>query len=141
MKFLPFFLIGFAGLLAVNAMSDENKEMLKSFAEDCKKTENASDADVELMANEQFPDSKEGKCLIACMQEQFGVTKDGVYQTENVKALIEMGVGEDEAKKSQAGPMAEACANQDDPDRCEKGLKISKCLAEEGKNRKMDKKD
>jgi len=60
MKFLSFFLIGFAGLLAVNAMSDENKEMLKSFAEDCKKTEGASDTDVDKMANEEYPDTKEG---------------------------------------------------------------------------------
>jgi hypothetical protein len=34
--------------------------MLKSFAEDCKKTEGASDADVDKMANEEYPDTKEG---------------------------------------------------------------------------------
>ena len=60
MTFLPLLFFGFAGLMAVNAMSDENKEMLKSFAEDCKKTEGASDDDVNKMANEEYPDSKEG---------------------------------------------------------------------------------
>lgn len=60
MKFFAIVLIGFAGLLAVNAMSDENKEMLKSFAGDCKQTEGASDKDVEIMTNEEYPDSKEG---------------------------------------------------------------------------------
>jgi hypothetical protein len=63
------------------------------------------------------------------------VIKDGQYQKENVQALIEMVAGEDEAKKAQAEPMANACKDLDDPDRCEKGVKVAKCLEKEGRER------
>lgn len=46
-----------------------------------------------------------------------------------------MVAGEDEAKKAQAEPMAEACTKEDDPDRCEKGVKVAKCLEKEGRER------
>jgi hypothetical protein len=46
-----------------------------------------------------------------------------------------MVAGEDEAKKSQAEPMAAACTNLEEPDRCEMGVKVAKCLEKEGKDR------
>lgn len=46
-----------------------------------------------------------------------------------------MVAGEDETKKAHAEPMAEACTKEDDPDRCEKGVKVAKCLEKEGRDR------
>ena len=46
-----------------------------------------------------------------------------------------MVAGEDEAKKAQAEPMAEACTKEADPDRCEFGVKVAKCLEKEGRDR------
>lgn len=60
MKFFTFILIGCAGIFSVIAMSDDMKEMMKSISDECKKSEGATDKDVELMCNEEYPSSKEG---------------------------------------------------------------------------------
>lgn len=46
----------------------EAKEMFKGLAEECKTQEKATDGDVDMMVDEKFPETKEGKCLVACMQ-------------------------------------------------------------------------
>jgi hypothetical protein len=63
------------------------------------------------------------------------VTKDGEYQEENVKGLIEMISGEDEEKKKAAPEIAAECKNEADADRCEKAVKIAKCLEQGGRKR------
>jgi hypothetical protein len=47
---------------------DEIAEMMRSMSDECKKNEGASDLDVDMMIDEKYPQSKEGKCMIACMQ-------------------------------------------------------------------------
>jgi metal-dependent amidase/aminoacylase/carboxypeptidase family protein len=68
----------FVGLTIVSIQAMEKKEMQDMFrdmSQDCKEKEKASDADVETMIQENYPETKEGKCLVACMQEQFGVVR------------------------------------------------------------------
>lgn len=73
MKFLPFLAVGLLSVM-VNAMDEEEaKEMLIGLSQDCKDKEKATDDDVKLMVGKKYPTSKEGKCMVACMQEQFGV--------------------------------------------------------------------
>lgn len=67
--------------------------------------------------------------------EQFGITKDGEYQQENTKNMLMMGAGEDEKKQKEVENIAEACKNENDPDKCEKAIKIGKCLEKEGRAR------
>lgn len=47
--------------------------MFRNMSAECKEQEKATDADVDTMVNENYPDTKEGKCLVACMQETFGI--------------------------------------------------------------------
>ncbi|KAG5681357.1 hypothetical protein PVAND_010801 [Polypedilum vanderplanki] len=120
----------------VKAMTkDEAKEMMKSMAEECRKKEAASEAELEKMINEEYPTSKEGKCMIHCLQEQYGVTQDGVYQKDTVKSLIEMMAGDDENKRAAAEDIAEECKSKTDSDKCEQAILIGKCLEEGGKKR------
>lgn len=73
MKFLPILAIGLL-VVAVTALDkEEAKEMFRNMSQECKEQEKATDADVETMVNENYPESKEGKCLVACMQETFGI--------------------------------------------------------------------
>lgn len=73
MKLLPFMAVGFL-IVMVNAMDPkEARDMFRNMSQECKEQEKATDEDVETMIDEKYPDSKEGKCLIACMQEQFGI--------------------------------------------------------------------
>lgn len=61
-------------IVMVKAMDkEEAKEMFRNMSQDCKDQEKAGDSDVETMVNEKYPETKEGKCMVACMQEQFGV--------------------------------------------------------------------
>lgn len=67
-------LVASLAIASVRAMNkEEAKAMFRDMSQDCKETEKATDDDVETMINEKYPESKEGKCLVACMQEQFGV--------------------------------------------------------------------
>jgi hypothetical protein len=52
---------------------EEAKDMFRNMSEECREKEKATKEDVEVMVNEQYPESKEGKCLVACMQETFGI--------------------------------------------------------------------
>mgnify|MGYP006359359891 CR=1 FL=1 len=69
---MKFFLSSVLSLLAVVMVvaidKEEAKEMFRGMSQDCKETEKATDADVELMISEQYPESKEGKCMVSCMQ-------------------------------------------------------------------------
>lgn len=61
---------------SVRAMDKkEAKEMFRGMSAECKEQENATDADVETMVNENYPETMPGKCLVACMQEQFGIVR------------------------------------------------------------------
>lgn len=51
----------------------EAQDMFRNMSQDCKEKEGASDDDVEIMVAEKYPETMPGKCLVACMQEQFGV--------------------------------------------------------------------
>lgn len=73
MKFLPILAVGLL-VVAVTALDkEEAKEMFRNMSQECKEQEKATDADVETMVNENYPETKEGKCLVACMQETFGI--------------------------------------------------------------------
>lgn len=70
---MKFFLLSAIGLLAIASMvvaidKEEAKEMFRGMSQECKESEKATDDDVEKMINEQYPETREGKCLVACMQ-------------------------------------------------------------------------
>lgn len=61
MKFLQCLAILSVVLSVAKSMSPEDKaEMVKSLSDECKKTEGASDDDVKKLAEEKFPETKEG---------------------------------------------------------------------------------
>jgi hypothetical protein len=72
MKYLFAFI---AIAIAFNACVEAGKytAIIKSMATSCKTQENASDQDVDDLANGKAAESKEGKCLSACMGHQFGI--------------------------------------------------------------------
>lgn len=54
-------------------ISDEDKEMFKTMAEDCKKSSGASDDDVNKMMDGNIPDTKPSKCMATCIAKQFSM--------------------------------------------------------------------
>lgn len=54
--------------------------MARGMASTCKESEGASDDEVDEMINKTEPTTMTGKCLNACMMEQFGVVShDGAH--------------------------------------------------------------
>ena len=63
-------------LIALNyAYAGEKGGMMKAIAGKCKKQENASDDDVDKMSKGEPIQTKEGKCMAACLGEQFGIVR------------------------------------------------------------------
>lgn len=84
MKLIQFLAIGLF-VMVVKAMDkNEAKDMFRSMSQDCKEQEKANDADVEIMIDEKYPETKEGKCMVACMQEQFGVVSMKKPHEDNI---------------------------------------------------------
>lgn len=54
-----------------------SKAMILGFVSGCQTKEGASDDDVERLFNKTLPTTTEGKCLSACMMEEFGVVSHG----------------------------------------------------------------
>lgn len=58
----------------VQAISREReREILRQLLMDCKDKEGGSDSDLERMAHEQLPETREGSCMIACTYEIVGI--------------------------------------------------------------------
>lgn len=53
--------------------ASEQKQMLMGLAQECKASEDASDADLSKLVEKKAPDTKEGKCMFACIMEQMDV--------------------------------------------------------------------
>jgi len=63
-------------LIALNYVQAGDKGgMMKAISGKCKKQENASDDDVDKMSKGEPMQSKEGKCMAACLGEQFGIVR------------------------------------------------------------------
>jgi hypothetical protein len=63
MKFSIYFVTVLGVVLLVSharALSQENKDMMKKMAEECRKKEGASEDEVELMTKQEYPKTKEG---------------------------------------------------------------------------------
>lgn len=139
---MKFFLISTIGILAIASIAfaidkEEAKEMFRGMSSDCKESEKATDADVELMVSEKYPESREGKCLVACMQEQFGIVQDNKFQKDVFLGLASIAIGENEDNLKKAEAIAEECKDVTHEDRCERAILIGKCMEQGAKNRTL----
>ncbi|KAL7036137.1 hypothetical protein ACKWTF_008709 [Chironomus riparius] len=112
--------------------------MMKAIAGKCKKQENASDDDVDKMSKGEPIQTKEGKCMAACLGEQFGMLKDNKLATDGAIKKISKMMGKDEDKKQKLEESLSACAETTDADRCEAADKIFQCLKTETSKRGLD---
>lgn len=72
MKFFLQFLIAFSSLSMILALTkDEAELVVKSLTEKCKKSEGATDADVDSIVKEQVAESPSSKCMLACLLGTF----------------------------------------------------------------------
>lgn len=53
--------------------------MVRGMAAECKEKEGASDAEVDDMIDKKMPTTQPGKCLNACMMDQFGIVRSSWF--------------------------------------------------------------
>lgn len=52
---------------------EDEQELIHGIVESCKNKEMGSDEDVKLLEKFEIPNSKEGKCMMACVLESAGI--------------------------------------------------------------------
>ncbi|XP_065158497.1 general odorant-binding protein 19d-like [Atheta coriaria] len=132
MKFIVAFVLC---VVVVNAeLSKEFQEaVLKKVmevGEKCAKQENASQQDIDELMTRKNPSRKEGKCLIACFNEEFGVQgKDGKMSKDGVMAALAPYKAEDEGLYNKLVKLlTEDCMPQvKSSDRCEAAAELDAC--------------
>lgn len=58
---------------AIGRDKEKERELARKLLVDCKKIEGGSDEDFDKMVKEEFPNTKEGNCMMACAYEKLGI--------------------------------------------------------------------
>ncbi|CRK97188.1 CLUMA_CG010585, isoform A [Clunio marinus] len=114
------------------------KEMMFAMSEDCREQEGATEADLDVLLENKNPTTKSGRCLVACLQEQFGVVDNLKFVPEAFVSVSAMAIKEDEEKMKLVKEVAQECKDVTDVDRCELAMKISDCLRNALKKRNVE---
>jgi hypothetical protein len=64
--------IGFAHCIS----KDEAMEMAKILVRECQIQEGGSDEDFTALMNLNYPNTKEGNCMVACTHEKMGIVRE-----------------------------------------------------------------
>lgn len=96
----------------------------------CIVKENVNAADWELLQKHVFPSSREGVCFFRCFLEELGLTKNGVFSTENfVKQTKTLISGDDPATLKMIADGGDQCVKEvsGETDPCEFAKKLTEC--------------
>lgn len=123
---------------SVKSDMEQQKALLRGIALECKVNEDASDNDLSLLVSKKAPETKEGKCLMACILEQMGIMDDGKISTTGFIEFAQDVVNGDAGKMKIAQELAGECGKLKHDDRCELALMAFGCIKMGGMKRKMD---
>lgn len=124
MKFFVFLTI--LSVICVLDSVSATASLIKSFSKSCQTKENASDDDVDNLANLIAPKTPEGKCLTACMGENHSVIKDNKLNKSGFMSVASMVTAPE--LMDIAGEIADDCLETTDEERCEAAAKIWECI-------------
>jgi hypothetical protein len=139
MKFqvvLSFLII--AAVSFVLADPERMRTMLRGIALECKVNEDASDDDLSRLVGKKMIESREGKCMIACILEQMGVMEDGKFiATGFIEFGSEFTGGAPNGNKLLE-ELASECGMLKNDDRCDLALMVMGCMKMGGMKRKLE---
>ncbi|XP_075232932.1 general odorant-binding protein 19d-like [Lycorma delicatula] len=130
MKFLPLLLAIATAAFIQTADAKIDKEKKAALVKKCQAETKASDSDIEAVKKHQVPESKEGKCFVACGFNNYGMFRDGKINLEGVNAFFEKVLDEQE-HRDKAIKVAASCAATEDVkelDECETAVKYLQCV-------------
>lgn len=85
--------------------------------------EKATDEDVQMFLNMKKPESKSGKCLMACVYEKTGGIKDGKIDASTIKQSVA-----NSGEKPFPNEIIEECLAIANADRCELAVQFTDCM-------------
>lgn len=79
--FLLMVLTFFIFIVQTNSISKEDEhEFIHGLLGSCKNRENGSEDDMKILENMQVPETREGKCMMACVLETIGIVSNTLFQ-------------------------------------------------------------
>lgn len=84
--------IFFGSIFSINArMSHEKRrEVLRKSMADCRAKENGSEDDLKRLLATQYPETHQGRCMIACSLEDFAIVSFGEFTVDVLRSNIEI---------------------------------------------------
>lgn len=81
-SFVVFCCFGVLALVSAGSLPDQHMEMAKQLLKECQAQEGGTDNDFNTMISGGFSDTKEGRCMITCINEKVGVVswKNGTFE-------------------------------------------------------------
>lgn len=132
MKFFAVFSFIVVLLVCAAGNAQAENDFLKAILKPCQEKEGASDKDVIALSNKSKPETPEGKCLIACLGEQFGfMNKDNELSKDVFVGFVVAALGEE--KRDKVEEVADICLEVSDEERCESSFLIWQCVEEESR--------
>jgi hypothetical protein len=138
MKFLILFSFLSVLLLKVKCDMEQQKALLRGIALECKVNEDASDEDLSRLVSKKPPETKEGKCLMACILEQMGVIDDGKLSVSGFLEFAKDAVDDDPGKMKIANELSKDCGGIKHSDRCELAYMACGCIKMGGMKKNID---
>ncbi|XP_031634711.1 general odorant-binding protein 19d-like [Contarinia nasturtii] len=140
--FFAFVVFGVVFAVCMAAIAPEQRhEFEQKLIDECKGPSHANEDEIKSLQNHEVPQTHNGKCLLACIQEKLGILVDGKLSVEGAKAIG--------AKKHEGNPkntalfyeMVDECQTVADPDRCEAATKFMGCMVNAAVKRGVDPKE
>lgn len=108
-------------------------------AQECKASEGASDTDLSLLILKKPMATKEGKCMLACILEQAGISENDKWNEKGFLEFISVPLNADESKIKKVELISKKCQGlMTDTDKCELAAKGMECLRKALKKEKID---
>lgn len=81
MKSLTFVLLCIHCLCALAYLKEKQREMAVHLLSECRVTEGGSDDDLKKLIREEYPETKEGNCMMACAYEIVGIVSKKFHRS------------------------------------------------------------
>lgn len=77
MKYTIFFFVALLAIASYQVIAEMDEEsfnaMFKNLSKECKKKENATDEDIDVIISKETPTTKPGQCIFVCLMTQYGM--------------------------------------------------------------------
>uniref|UniRef100_A0A146L449 Pheromone-binding protein-related protein 2 n=2 Tax=Lygus hesperus TaxID=30085 RepID=A0A146L449_LYGHE len=123
---------------AVKANEKKANEKVTEIFNKCKETWPVTDEEIEQVKQKQsIPESKNVKCILACMLKEAKILRDGEYNKENAELMADVLYKDEPEHAEKSKQIIEMCSSElgtkTEGDDCEYAYKMSVCASKHAK--------